>query len=72
MARPMTAADRAPQVGDVLRYRNARREVEDSWYSAKRYGWLYATSREYTSDHRPASHVYVSRADGGPVAVEED
>lgn len=72
MARPMTAADRAPQVGDVLRYHGRDVTVGITVGVA---GGRFA--RWYTKGGRIAYpldspwHKYVSRADGGPVTVEE-
>lgn len=81
MERPMTAADRAPQRRDVLRWRRYVRRV--SWVEGDRFGyedtydWTHreqgdgynSVKNEFTT-RLGDDHIYVSRADGGPVTVE--
>lgn len=84
MARPMTAADRAPQVGDVLRWRRYARPI--AWvdgglfaYGGQTFDWThrergdgYNSIKDEFSIWDGKNHIYVSRRDGGPVIVEED
>lgn len=75
-ARPLTVADRAPQVGDVvaeksgrgLRYRINRVDLNGAYVEGRAQGESGATGGALWlwSDY-----TYVSRADGGPVTVEE-
>lgn len=72
MPRPMTAEDRDPQVGDVLRYHGKNATVQDAqkgYYHWTRWQWRYGRIW-YLLPHGGREHRYVSRADGGPVEVE--
>ncbi len=75
MPRPMTAEDRDPQVGDVLRYHGRNAMVGRAWPGGdpwRKWVWSYARGRKwYSIPFGGWEHIYVSRADGGPVTVGE-
>lgn len=70
--RPLTAADRPPQVGDVLLMRgkaalvNACTETTLETKSAQAHGMLISDCRWWREWR------YIWRADGGPITTEED
>lgn len=83
MGRPLTAADRTPEVGDVLRYdpRGAwpLNDPDNVLTCTKSYQkrlrsgvaslWEHDRGRLHTNSYDRCR--YISRADGGPVVVED-
>lgn len=81
MERPLTAADRAPQIGDVIRGVAASGTVQEvrfveptraeelhfEYTNGKGCGW-WPTER--FCEILGSSYEYITRADGGPITTE--
>lgn len=67
--RPLTAADRVPQVGDVLIDTRQKYLPLTVWAVAGRWMWFLETHRSYSLKNAEWWH-YISRADNGAVDTE--
>lgn len=68
MTRPMTAADRAPQTGDVLENPGYTKPARVK--AIRLHGFDVGVFVNHDDRRATRNWFYVSRADGGPVTVE--
>lgn len=75
--RPLSAADRPPQPGDVVRLATGMHIHYTGQDAAYRYGYATLAGRlavslyiEGKADEPKPTDLYVSRADGGPLVAE--
>lgn len=66
MSRPLTVADRAPEVGDVVESTVFGR-IEVRWPNEGVYMALSGPNRVILRPH----YRYVSRYDGGPITIDD-